>query len=55
MMGTLVGASRMILDFVYEEPMCGEEDTRPAILADVPLHVLCHTAVLAHCVCGDRG
>jgi hypothetical protein len=33
MMGTLVGVSRMILDFIYPEPACGEEDVRPAIIA----------------------
>jgi len=34
MAGFMVGVTRMILDFVYREPGCGEHDTRPAILAN---------------------
>jgi Na+/proline symporter len=35
MAGLLTGLIRMILDFIYIEPACGEEDTRPAIVKDV--------------------
>jgi len=35
MAGLLVGMIRMILDFVYIEPACGEEDSRPSIVKDV--------------------
>ena len=30
-----MGAIRMILDFTHLEPRCGEEDTRPSIIAKV--------------------
>ena len=33
--GFIVGAIRMILDFTHLEPRCGEEDTRPSIIAKV--------------------
>lgn len=33
MIGFLVGAIRMILDFSYKEPRCGEEDMRPSIVS----------------------
>ncbi|XP_053549478.1 sodium/glucose cotransporter 4 [Bombina bombina] len=33
--GLVVGLVRMIMDFVYQAPNCGEEDTRPSILKDV--------------------
>ena len=33
--GFIVGAIRMILDFTHLAPRCGEEDTRPAIIAKV--------------------
>ncbi|XP_074077593.1 sodium/glucose cotransporter 4 isoform X2 [Macrotis lagotis] len=33
--GLVVGALRMILEFSYGAPSCGEKDTRPAILRDV--------------------
>lgn len=32
MSGFIVGIVRMILDFAYREPECGEEDTRVFIL-----------------------
>lgn len=35
MAGLITGLSRMILDFIYVEPSCGEEDLRPAIVKDV--------------------
>ncbi|XP_068743589.1 sodium/myo-inositol cotransporter-like [Montipora capricornis] len=34
-LGFIVGAIRMILDFTHLEPRCGEEDTRPSIIAKV--------------------
>ena len=34
-MGFIVGAIRMILDFTYQPPRCGDEDTRPSIIAKV--------------------
>ncbi|EUB55628.1 Sodium/myo-inositol cotransporter [Echinococcus granulosus] len=33
--GFLIGITRMILSFVYSDPVCGEEDTRPWIVAKV--------------------
>ncbi|PIO28634.1 hypothetical protein AB205_0093890, partial [Aquarana catesbeiana] len=33
--GLVVGLVRMIMDFVYQAPNCGEKDTRPALLKDV--------------------
>ncbi|KAJ7389861.1 Sodium/myo-inositol cotransporter [Desmophyllum pertusum] len=33
--GFIIGAIRMILDFTYLAPRCGEEDTRPSIVAKV--------------------
>ncbi|KAL9966230.1 hypothetical protein ACROYT_G024275 [Oculina patagonica] len=33
--GFIVGAIRMILDFTHLEPRCGEPDTRPSIIAKV--------------------
>ncbi|KAM5148593.1 sodium/glucose cotransporter 4-like [Mantella aurantiaca] len=33
--GLVVGLTRMIMDFVYRAPNCGEEDTRPSLLKDV--------------------
>jgi hypothetical protein len=35
MAGMLTGIIRMVLDFIYTEPPCGEEDTRPAIVRNV--------------------
>ena len=37
MIGLLSGLIRMILDFVYIEPSCGEEDNRPGIVKNVSL------------------
>lgn len=34
-LGFVVGAIRMILDFTHLEPRCGEEDTRPSIITKV--------------------
>ena len=33
--GHVCGVTRMVLDFVYSAPLCGEVDTRPAILANL--------------------
>ncbi|NWV04559.1 SC5A9 protein, partial [Ptilonorhynchus violaceus] len=35
MAGLAVGLVRMIMELVYRAPLCGEEDTRPAVLKDV--------------------
>ncbi|XP_073499615.1 sodium/glucose cotransporter 4 isoform X1 [Phyllobates terribilis] len=35
LIGLLVGLIRMIMDFVYIAPNCGEEDTRPSVLKNV--------------------
>ncbi|XP_032659865.1 sodium/glucose cotransporter 4 isoform X1 [Chelonoidis abingdonii] len=35
MFGLVVGGIRMIMEFSYGVPSCGEEDTRPAVLKDV--------------------
>lgn len=34
-LGFIVGTIRMILDFTYQPPRCGDEDTRPSIIAKV--------------------
>ncbi|NXM32377.1 SC5A9 protein, partial [Oxyruncus cristatus] len=38
MVGLAVGLVRMIIEFIYSTPSCGEEDRRPAVLKD--LHYL---------------
>ncbi|KAI0223188.1 Sodium/myo-inositol cotransporter [Lamellibrachia satsuma] len=35
MVGLVMGVTRMLLDFIYVEPLCGQLDTRPAIVAKV--------------------
>ncbi|XP_048772568.1 sodium/glucose cotransporter 4-like isoform X2 [Ostrea edulis] len=35
LIGHVIGVTRMILDFVYPSPKCGEEDTRPSVVADI--------------------
>ena len=35
MVGFVVGISRMVLDFVYPAPRCGETDTRPSVVKNV--------------------
>ncbi|NWY67610.1 SC5AB protein, partial [Erithacus rubecula] len=32
LLGLLLGAVRLVLDFIYPEPQCGEPDARPAVL-----------------------
>ncbi|XP_027694060.1 sodium/glucose cotransporter 4 isoform X2 [Vombatus ursinus] len=44
--GLVVGALRMILEFSYGTPLCGEPDTRPAVLKDV------HYLYFALLLCG---
>lgn len=34
-MGLVVGLVRMVMEFVYGTPSCGEEDVRPPVLKDV--------------------
>lgn len=33
--GHSVGISRMVLDFIYPSPKCGEPDTRPGVVANI--------------------
>lgn len=35
MTGLLVGALRLVLEFLYPEPHCGQTDTRPAPLRSI--------------------
>ena len=35
LIGHTVGITRMILDFVYPSPRCGEEDVRPGVVAGI--------------------
>lgn len=35
MAGLLVGALRLVLEFLHPEPLCGQTDTRPALLQSV--------------------
>src|SRR5690606_38262658 len=35
MCGLVVGVVRMVLDFIYGEPACGEPDLRPFFIKDV--------------------
>ncbi|NXV59722.1 SC5A9 protein, partial [Molothrus ater] len=58
MTGFVVGVVRMILDFIYSAPSCGEEDRRPAVLKDVHylyfaliLFVLTSIAILLVSLC----
>ncbi|KFU94448.1 Sodium/glucose cotransporter 4, partial [Chaetura pelagica] len=44
MVGLAVGLVRMIIEFVYSTPSCGEEDRRPAVLKD--LHYLYFALIL---------
>ena len=34
MAGMVIGVARMIVDFCYPEPVCGDDDHRPAIVKD---------------------
>lgn len=42
--GLAVGLVRMIMEFIYSTPSCGEEDRRPAVLKD--LHYLYFALIL---------
>lgn len=42
--GLAVGLVRMIIEFIYSTPPCGEEDRRPAVLKD--LHYLYFALIL---------
>nr|XP_009938098.1 PREDICTED: sodium/glucose cotransporter 4 [Opisthocomus hoazin] len=44
MVGLVVGLVRMIIEFIYSTPSCGEEDRRPAVLKD--LHYLYFALIL---------
>ncbi|XP_053169626.1 sodium/glucose cotransporter 4 [Hemicordylus capensis] len=44
MFGLAVGFIRMVLEFIYRVPACGEEDQRPAVLKD--LHYLYFAIIL---------
>lgn len=44
MFGLAVGLVRMIMEFIYSTPSCGEEDRRPAVLKD--MHYLYFAFVL---------
>ena len=33
MFGMVLGVTRLILNFIYMKPACGEPDTRPAVIA----------------------
>uniref|UniRef100_A0A8C5U4B3 Solute carrier family 5 member 9 n=1 Tax=Malurus cyaneus samueli TaxID=2593467 RepID=A0A8C5U4B3_9PASS len=44
MAGLAVGVVRMIMEFVYSAPSCGEQDSRPAVLKD--LHYLYFALIL---------
>ncbi|XP_016045269.2 sodium/myo-inositol cotransporter 2 isoform X2 [Erinaceus europaeus] len=42
--GLLLGLIRLVLDFVYVQPLCNEQDTRPAV---VKVHYLYFSAILS--------
>lgn len=35
MIGFVIGTIRMVMDFSYQAPRCGEVDLRPSVIADV--------------------
>lgn len=45
MIGLLLGVIRLVLDFVYPEPQCGEQDRRPGVVRY--MHYLYFSMVLA--------
>nr|XP_039266409.1 sodium/glucose cotransporter 4-like [Styela clava] len=47
LIGMVIGITRMILDFVYTAPLCGEEDTRPLVVSKV--HYLYFALILTGC------
>lgn len=44
-MGLLLGVIRMILDFAYTQPQCGQQDKRPAVVRDI--HYLYFSMILS--------
>lgn len=42
--GTIFGIVRLVIDFTFPDPVCGEEDTRPSLVRDV--HYL-HFAIIS--------
>lgn len=44
-MGLLLGIVRLVLDFIYPEPQCGDSDSRPGVLKY--MHYLYFSMVLA--------
>jgi hypothetical protein len=40
MIGLLTGIIRMILDFIFSEPACGEQDKRPFLTKNVSIFYL---------------
>ncbi|XP_024903008.1 sodium/myo-inositol cotransporter 2 isoform X6 [Pteropus alecto] len=44
-LGLLLGVIRMILDFAYTEPQCGQPDNRPAVVKDI--HYLYFAMILS--------
>ncbi|XP_039696121.1 sodium/myo-inositol cotransporter 2 [Pteropus medius] len=44
-LGLLLGVIRMILDFAYTEPQCGQPDNRPAVVKDI--HYLYFALILS--------
>lgn len=49
MTGLVVGLTRMVLEFSYTPPSCGQPDGRPAVLADV--HYLYFALILFALTC----
>lgn len=49
MTGLVVGLIRMVLEFSYAAPSCGQPDSRPAVLADV--HYLYFALILLALTC----
>lgn len=49
MTGAAVGVVRMVLEFTYSSPSCGQSDQRPAILANV--HYLYFALILFALTC----
>lgn len=45
MIGLLLGVIRLVLDFIYPEPQCGETDLRPGVVKY--MHYLYFSMVLA--------
>lgn len=38
--GMVIGSIRMVFDFVFREPNCGEEETRPAMVVMLSIHYM---------------